>query len=310
MNCHYTTLPDEGLLLLEGPDAMIFLQGQTSCDTRKVSLTQGINGTCCNVQGRMVCDFFLFQYGTDKFALRMHKDLIQSSAAHFGKYIVFSKASLKPGDNQCGVAALWGSDSKAALADISAAPSAQFETLTTGGVTVAQVDSAGKQFELYLSHDISPQWSALLSSASSASADQWQLLQINGGRARLSAATASELLPQMLNYDITGHVDFKKGCYTGQEIIARLHYRGKAKRRLYRAKIEENVSAIAGTRLFIASSEQAAGMVINSAPDDSGNTHLLCTVNTRSADDTLHLGDNSGPMLSPLPLPEALVPSQ
>lgn len=83
-----------------------------------------------------------------------------------------------------------------------------------------------------------------------------------------------EFLPQMLNYDLTGHISFNKGCYTGQEIVARLHYRGKAKRRLYFATGGPE-ALNAGTPLFFAGSSKNIGTVVNSGVADGAAIHLV-----------------------------------
>ncbi len=303
MNCFYTTLPDEGLLLLEGPEAMKFLQGQSTCNTAAVSETQGVNGACCDPKGRMVFDFYLFQYGSEKYALRMARDLVDIAAAHLGKYIIFSKATLKPGDNQCQVAALWGEGAAQKLAAIDALPNGHLECVTRGGVTAVQANPEATAFEIYLSHAVDDCWHGI--TEVNATPNDWQLRAVKAGRARLCAATSGALLPQMLNFDISGHVNFKKGCYTGQEVVARLHYRGTPKQRLQRLECFTDSPPKPGAKIFTPGKTQAVGSVVNSAMK-GGQCQLLCTLASKELTSPLALSADGGTPLALIGLPDEI----
>lgn len=303
MNPYYTTLPNEGLLLLEGPDAMTFLQGQSTCDTSTVTESQGVNGACCDVKGRVVFDFYLFQYGDNKYALRMARDLVDIAAAHLSKYIVFSNASLKPGDSQCQVAALWGTDAAQALSTINAKPQGYLASLTLGGVTVMQANEDATAFEVYLSHEVDSLWHSI--TQTNATDKDWQTLAIESGRARLCAATSAELLPQMLNYDISGHVNFKKGCYTGQEIVARLHYRGTPKQRLQRLECFNTAPPAPGEKIFTPGKSQAIGTVIN-ATSQGEHCQILCALASKEITSPLALSADGETALALINLPDSI----
>ena len=92
MTCYYANLDHEALLHVQGPDALSFLQGQVTCDTRSLRADLALPGACCTVQGRVVFDFLLGQLEADHLVLRMRRDILASSAALLAKYIVFSKA--------------------------------------------------------------------------------------------------------------------------------------------------------------------------------------------------------------------------
>jgi folate-binding protein YgfZ len=303
---HFALLKNEGLLHIAGPDALTFLQGQTTCDTRKVDPEHALPGAYCTPKGRMVCDFLLVQLGTEHYGLRMRDDVIAPAAAAFGKYIMFSKAELDEARTDWQVAACWGEDVKAVLAASGfAVPSARYESAGGDGCVLVQMDDQGEQIEVYIdSQSQSHHIKALQQALDAGSAEQWQALQIEAGIGRIEGPTSGEFLPQMLNYDITGHVSFNKGCYTGQEIVARLHYRGKAKRRLYLAQLDKSAPLPAGTDLFSPDSEQPGGTVVNSAPTVAGCVCLVTATESAIAGG-LRTSDNDHELV-PGTLPYAL----
>jgi hypothetical protein len=279
---NFARLQDESLLHIVGPDTLTFLQGQTTCDTRQVDDGHAVPGAYCTVQGRMVCDFLLLQLAAEHMVLRMRRGILAAATATFGKYIVFSKAELDAQRSDWQVFACWGDEAAATLGQLDMpVPGAQYAVAREEGYALVQLDAKGTQYEVYANVEQHPQHlQALRDAMSEGSEAQWQALQINAGIGRVEGATSGEFLPQMLNYDITGHVNFRKGCYTGQEIVARLHYRGKAKRRLYLASLRGAEPLPAGTDLFTAGTEQASGTVVNSAPQGDG---CVCLVSATEA---------------------------
>lgn len=277
MAANYCSLSMESLLHITGPDTLTFLQGQTTCDTGEVSAERAVPGAYCTPQGRMICDFMLVQLGQDHFALRMRHDTVAAAAAAFGKYIMFSKAELDAARDDWTVIACWGDDSKSALQGLGfSVTSRQYGAASCPGYVVVQVDETGSAFEIYVE---AAHRDALLETLSTqleeAGEAAWQALQISAGIGRVEGSNSGEFLPQMLNYDATGHVNFTKGCYTGQEIVARLHYRGKSKRRMYRVQLDATSAPRAGTEVYPCGSGQACGTVVNFVNTQSGCSGLV-----------------------------------
>ena len=260
MDCHYTTLGHEALLHVVGPDTLKFLQGQTSCDTRRIDANHAIPGVFCTPKGRVVCDFLLCELGPDHFALRLRRDIRAASSAAFGKYIIFSKAELD--------------------------------------YVLVQTDKRGQQFECFL-HETSAQQhlDAMQAEMTPSTESEWQALQIANGSARIEAATVEEFVPQILNYDRTGHISFKKGCYTGQEVVARLHYLGKPKRRTYVAELPSGTDCAAGSAVYDAKSGSEAGNIVNCCTVGE-KIHVLVAAATSSLPHGLLLGAANGPALT------------
>jgi folate-binding protein YgfZ len=312
VTCHNTNLDHEALLHITGPDALSFLQGQLSCDTRTLSPERALPGVYCTVQGRVICDFLLCQLADAHFGLRMRREIRGAAAALLGKYIVFSKAELDDKREDWQLLACWGASAATTLHGIfGAAPQARYEARSGPGFALLQLDEQGEQFECYLDAMTRPELLAQLQAGTQPGPTaSWQALQIASGVARIEAATSGEFIPQVLNYDITGHISFNKGCYTGQEVVARMHYKGKPKRRLYPATIASGDSALpaSGEPLYLAGTERPAGHLINCA-EPAGDLLVALVTSTREGIASgLRLAGATGAEvitgLPPYPLPE------
>jgi folate-binding protein YgfZ len=306
VNAQFARLPGEALLHIAGPDTLTFLQGQTTCDTRQVDTARAVPGAYCTPQGRMVCDFLLAQLGEAHFGLRMRRDLLGTAATTFGKYIVFSRAELAAERDDWQVYACWGDGAAGAIgAALGAAPREQNAVVAGEGIRVLQLDSDGRRFEIWLAQDADPDpAAALAASTQQATEADWRAEQVLAAAARIEAATTGLFLPQDLNYDRTGLVNFRKGCYTGQEIVARLHYRGTPKRRCYPALLA-GAAASAGDALFTSGGNQSIGHVVNTAPHNGDCLMLVCAASS-ALEQGLLLGSPEGPALTLLDMPYAL----
>ncbi len=306
MSAFYSELENEGLLHIEGPDTLQFLQGQTTCDTRKLSATQAMPGAYCNPQGRMVCDFLLAQVGDEHVVLRMRKDILDTAAGVLGKYIAFSKAELEAGREDWAVFACWGEDSTMELSSLlGLLPSEQYEAMIIDGCAVVCTDAELPSYELYVDLSRRPELpDTLPMGMDEAEESDFRALQLRQGIARVESATTGEFLPQLFNYDLTDHVSFTKGCYTGQEIVARLHYRGKPKQRAYLLELQGSQALPAGSKLFTPGQEKSTGIVLNSAVEGD-ITLCLAAVSANGIAGGLRLEDD-GAELTPLELPYSL----
>jgi hypothetical protein len=136
-------------------------------------------------------------------------------------------------------------------------------------------------------------------------ASLWDWLDIHAGEPRITAATYEQFVPQMINFEVLGGVNFKKGCYPGQEVVARSQYRGTIKRR---AMLAHTQAAMAGDEVFdSADPGQPCGMVVNAAPAPTGGFDCLVEIKLAALESaSVHVGSASGPALSFMPLPYAL----
>ncbi|MBT4521729.1 MAG: folate-binding protein YgfZ [Halieaceae bacterium] len=307
MSIYFTPLDREALLHVEGPDARTFLQGQTTCDVRTIDPEHALPGACCTPQGRIIFDFLMCQASEHHFVLRLRRDILKTSAATLAKYIVFSKAVIDSEQPNWRPFAVWGDGAHEVLKRIfTTVPDAQYDCVSGPGFVLAQLDALSQQFECYVDTATQPGIAAELASAlSPASEDSWQALQIESGIARIETATTEHFIPQMLNYDFTGHLSFSKGCYTGQEVVARMHYRGTPKRRMYLATLQDE-PATAGALLYSNGSEQSVGTVVNSTTTIDNKCIALVVATTESVTRELHLDSIDGPLICLGTLPYSL----
>lgn len=292
-----------GFLRVKGPDASKFLQGQTTADFRLVTPQSAQRGAYCTPKGRMVTSFLAASLLEHDHLLRMRLNIVESSKAALAKYAVFSKAELTDASTDIVAIGVAGPRAGELIAQIvGESPSALLASAVSGSAVAVQIDDAGERFELWLpASKAFEHWQALAINAAAIGSGDWEAMNINDAIAEVCAATAEEFIPQMLNYDAIGAVNFKKGCYTGQEVVARLHYRGTAKRRLYRASLQTGTVS-EGDEVFAGAKPQAVGIV---ASTSSRNTVLV--VLARDALNAEELRTASGAILGNiLPPPYAL----
>jgi folate-binding protein YgfZ len=307
LNCQYAILEQEALLHIAGPDSLKFLQGQTTCDTRRIDPDHAQPGLFCTPQGRVVCDFLLCELGPEHFALRMRRDIRATSSAVFGKYIIFSKAKLDDTRDDWKTVGIWGQEAAKALTELfGEIPAERFGAWAKEGFVLVQIDEQGQQFECYIHDSKAQEYLARMDQLMELSTEpEWQAVQIASGIARIEATTVEEFVPQTLNYDLTGHINFKKGCYTGQEVVARLHYLGKPKRRSYIAELPGEADCPAGTAVFDAVSNKNVGNIVNCVVA-AGKTAVLVSATSEGVASGLNLGTADGARLVPRKMPYAL----
>ena len=266
-------LTEHTIITITGRDAIKFLQGQCTCDATQ--LTQGYwqLGAHCNVKGRMLSSFTMALLADDCVGLRVHSSIAKSTAQALQRYIVFSKA-------QCEIS------QALALGIVGAIPESissnkleggQF-SITPAGTVLQHSNNLG---ELWVSthcalglDNIKP----LLAQNPIYAASRWQLLMIEQGRAEVQQATSDAHLPQAFNFDLIGGINFKKGCYTGQEIIARVHYKGQSKQRVHALQLDEQpCEPISVGQRIINAEGKAVGEVAAIASNATGYALLACT---------------------------------
>jgi len=300
---YYASLASRGALCISGPGALAFLQGQSTCDTRDLPTSRSLAGACCNPQGRMYCDFRLINCAEDSWLMLMDAGICDSTVATLGKYIVFAKATIENVTGLWRHYAVWG---PTAGALIEAGEIHENRSWSTDGILWVQVDAGGERYECCATAAQAQLLEERLArDFTGASANDYSLQEIEAGIGHLAPQTIGEFLPQMLNYQITGRVSFSKGCYTGQEVVARMHYRGKLKKPMYLADVDSVALPPPGTPLFAEEGEQSIGTVINAALRGAGLS-LLATINTRALAGAVRLGAPDGPVLHVRPLPYSL----
>ena len=233
MKTGFVELSSFDLLRIQGPDTARFLQGQLTCNVDKVTETFCIPGAYCNLKGRVISDFRLFMQQGDYY-LQTCLGAGELLKRTLDKYIVFSKATSESATSRFRRIGVLGSDAETVLKRIfPVVPETAGGCAHTGAVTILRLEENSPRYEIYETISSSTALSALQSQLEPVDGSLWELADISAGVAHISNPMQEIYTPQSLNYDLRGLIDFRKGCYTGQEIVARMHYRGTAKKRLY-----------------------------------------------------------------------------
>ena len=295
-----------GFLQIAGPDTAKFLQGQITCDVGNVNDELSCAGAYTTPKGRMVSSFQLAQTDVDSYLLRMRADIIESTKAVFGKYIVFSKAEQQNASEDY-IAIGLGGDLATALVNktFAGCPNKAHQVINHQGNLAIQIDTAGRLYECWIkTAQLETLWPLLSEGLELQGSRQWELQLIQLGLGEVSAKTVDSFIPQMLNYQITGAVSFTKGCYTGQEVIARLQYKGKLKRSMYRIRVATE-KLTAGTDLY-STGEQSIGNIVNSVTIDNKHSEALAVIASKEVDKGSVVAGTNRATIEVLELPYAL----
>ncbi|MCF5703222.1 YgfZ/GcvT domain-containing protein [Pseudomonas syringae] len=299
----FCTLSHEGVLAVRGADAGKFLQGQLTCNLNYLSDTRASLGARCTQKGRMQSSFRILLEG-DGVVLAMASELLEPQLADLKKYAVFSKSKLTDESTAWGRFGVENGDN--ALTSLGLDLPAETDSVARNEGLIA-IRVSPDRAELWAPADQADAIKAKLTAAlPEAELNQWLLGQIRAGIGQVMPRTRELFIPQMLNLQAVGGVSFKKGCYTGQEIVARMQYLGKLKRRLYRLSLDAADLPEPGTQLFAPSHNSSIGEVVLAAKAGQ-NIELLAVLQAEAAEaGDLHVGALDGPALHLLDLPYAL----
>ncbi|WP_461482041.1 CAF17-like 4Fe-4S cluster assembly/insertion protein YgfZ [Porticoccus sp.] len=246
-----TPLVHLGLVSIEGPDAGRFLQGQLTCHVPKLNVGDSQPGACCNAKGRMLSNFILYRTEEQRYLLQMHHSLVKPTLEHLAKYAVFFKAQLTDASDQ--------------YLPLGLSPAGDHSLPTAIDIYTAHSLSDGRKI-LLVEQGAQTAWQALANLAKPTGTEFWQLQDIAAGLGYVQLETAEMFIPQMLNLQAIDAISFRKGCYTGQEVVARMKYLGKLKRHMYRIAIPAgNQLLTPGTACYLPGTEQSVGNLVQAA---------------------------------------------
>lgn len=294
-----------GLVRAHGDDTLRFLQGQLTSDTSRIDTAHSQLGGYCTPKGRLLAIVRLFARD-DGCYLRLPAALREPTLTRLRKYVLMSKLTLDPAGDELVSIGLSGPRCAQELAQaVGAVPDAVDSATTADTLTVIRIPGLHPRFEIHGPVDaMSKLWSRLDVHAAPVGAGVWSLLDILAGVPEILPDTVEEFIPQTVNLDLLGGISFNKGCYTGQEIVARLHYRGTVKRRMYLAECDIEETPRPGCAIHATGVEQSAGQVVVAAPGAGHGQMLLASVIVEHArDGALHLGAADGPPLTLRDLP-------
>ncbi|WP_447752397.1 CAF17-like 4Fe-4S cluster assembly/insertion protein YgfZ [Pseudomonas nicosulfuronedens] len=294
----FTELNHEGILAVRGADAAKFLQGQLTCNLNYLNAEYSSLGARCTPKGRMTSSFRILADG-EGFLLAMANDLLDSQLTDLKKYAVFSKVTLSDDSAQWARFGLSGAD--AVLAELGLTLTGEADQVARADGLIAIGLGQGR-VELWVPAERAAAITDLLQARlPHADLNDWLLGQVRAGVGQVFGATRELFIPQMINLQAVGGVSFKKGCYTGQEIVARMQYLGRLKRRLKRLKLDGAELPEPGRELFSPVHSSSVGEVVLAARAADGVELLAVLQEDAAADGNVRLGDDQPLCLLDLP---------
>ncbi len=266
-------------LRIFGDQAEQFLQGQISCDVGALSPTRSALGAHCTPKGRVVANFRIQAPEAGHYLLTSHASVAGSLGEALQKYLVFFRAEQQLGDAEHVLVGLAGPGSREILQRVlGAAPQEADQCIRAGEHWVTQRDEAGRRFECRLQGSSArDSWDTLAEQAQPLASGAWMLLDIRAGLGLVQEGTREAFTPHMLNLPALGGVSFTKGCYTGQEVVARTQYLGKLKRRMFRGELRGAPPVAAGAELYD-SDQGRAGTVVCALQSGADRQELLAVL--------------------------------
>lgn len=295
MSSTLTELPGAGVMLARGEQAVDLLHAQLTQNVRDWPEATARMAALCTPQGRMLADFLLWREADGSIALLLDAELLEPTLKRLRMFILRLRCTL---DDARAQRRVWGlleaSDAPPAL------PLPTWGTQAGGGLAAIRLPDAPGLRRTLLVADVAPGAPGLppaFDALPRAPQEAWHLAEIRAGIGHVAAATAQQFVPQMLNYEVLGAVDFHKGCYPGQEIVARTQYRGSIKRRTF--AVLGGAPMRAGDEVFSELDPgQPCGVIVGAAPAPDGAWEGLSEIKLDAAAQAgLHLRAADGPAL-------------
>ncbi|MCX9156730.1 folate-binding protein [Niveibacterium sp. 24ML] len=296
-----------GTLRAAGEDACAFLHNLMSNDIKKLELHSAHWNSFNSPKGRMLASFLVWRDSSD-YLLQLSADLLASMHKKLGMYVLRSKVRITDTTPDLAAIGIAGPAVARVLdaAGLTLPPEAM--SVSQGAIQIVRLDGARVQVIAPLAQaaDLWKKFAA--AGASPAGTAAWQWLDVRAGLPVITLATQDEFVAQMINFEVIGGVNFQKGCYPGQEIVARTQYLGKLKKRMFLAHVDALTAPFAGQDLFAPDfADQSCGKVVAATPAPTSGFDLLAVVQMSSHDaNQVTLGAPAGPALHFQPLPYAL----
>lgn len=283
-------LSSMSLLRVTGADRLEFLHAQLTRDLHKLPVGQAGLAAWCNPKGRVIATFCVVR-GVDSIDLLVAGDLKDVVLRRLRMFVLRAQVEISDCADTS-VLGITGAHPDLALADKLRLPENDWQVEVDHATCVRLPGTTPRMLAYAAKTILQP----LTEPFSTASQDHWTLLNIEARLPWVTQATTERFLPQMLDLDLDGGLDFNKGCYPGQEIIARLHYRGEVKQRLRYGICEQPLSP--GDALY-APGGSRVGDVVNAARHADGHFHCLAVTNLGA--ERMHLGNTDGPIVEVMP---------
>ncbi len=290
----FVTLTDQGLIGVSGEDAASFLHNLLTNDITHIPADGARHAGLCTAKGRLIASFLIWREGPD-YLLQLSADILPGILKKLSMFVLRSKVKL---------ADVSGERTLIGVVGCQTGPAEPMRTASFQGGTAIRLD-ARRCIIAVPTGEVANIADKLGELVTPGQLSDWHLAEIAAGIPRIVAATQEAFVPQMVNYEVAavGGVSFKKGCYPGQEVVARTHYLGKVKRRMYRASLD--LPFPPGTAVYTSETgDQHCGAVVLAAPAPAGGYEYLIVVQSSGAEGgEVHVGKPDGPRMKILDLP-------
>jgi tRNA-modifying protein YgfZ len=307
----YMPLTQFGVIDAIGDDAASFLHSQLTNDTQHLEAATARLSGYCSARGRLLASFLSWRSG-ETIRLLVSKDVQAAVQKRLSMFVLRAQAKLTDASGELAVVGLAGDVRKALSGVFDAVPDGvHIKVDGPAGALIRVPDALGRLRYLWVGPkaEVEARLPLLEGKLTRASAAVWDWLDIRAGEPRITQPVVEQFVPQMVNFDVLGGVNFRKGCYPGQEVVARSQYRGTIKRRTALANVAEELDTVLpGAEVFHSDDPgQPCGMVVNAASAPDGGVDVLVEVKLAALETgSVHLGAAEGPALNFLPLPYAL----
>ena len=304
-----TDLSSFGLIRFFGEDTKDFLQKQLTCDVREIGSKMAQYGAYCTAKGRVYSTFTLWQQDGG-FLMQLPASLIASIRKRLSMYVLRAKVQLTNVSDdwvQIGLAGVTAAAMVEKISGMQFVYERSLQIIVCDNIRILCLSP--QRFVLIVSPEKAPElWCRLSEHATEVGTNCWEWLTIQDGIPVILPETQELFIPQMINFDALGGVSFKKGCYPGQEIVARTHYLGQLKRRMMLAHIDTSESVKPGDLLYSEDmADQSSGMIVNAVSAPQGGVDVLAVIQQGSKENyDIHLHSLAGAILVMKTLPYAL----
>ncbi|GMR00821.1 MAG: folate-binding protein YgfZ [Gammaproteobacteria bacterium] len=297
-------------LVVAGDDAKEFMQGQFTNDVEQVDEDNSQISAFCNNKGRMTANFRLFKYQQNYF-FSVKNSLVEQSIKHLQNYILRAQVAVQDVSEQLVHLGVSGRNAEKLLSPFIEVPHQGIDSVSFNeNYIVIRVasghDNEKPRYEIFCSLEHAKTlWESVSTQAETVNSASWDYLNIQAGLPFIDASTSEEFVPQMANMELINGVSFTKGCFTGQEIVARMHYLGKLKKRCYKVHIASEDKPAAGDKLFAenARAGQNTGMIIQAEKNPESGYDALAVIQIADTGSNLFLNDAEGPVVTMKELP-------
>jgi tRNA-modifying protein YgfZ len=297
-------LREVGLISLTGEDAAAFLHGQLTSDVNGLAPGRTQYSGYCSPKGRLIATFLIWRH-SDRILLQLPAELRETVQNRLSKYVLRARVKVADASGHFRLFGVEGPDAAhSVLGLVGSTPEEMHATVSADAVSVTRVP-IDRYLVLASRERVDAAQTAVSQNAILSDDSGWRALDVEAGIAIITTTHQEKFVPQMVNLDLIGGVSYTKGCYPGQEVVARTHYLGTQKQRMYRIRVPGRGALSAGDPLYSAAfGTQASGSIVTVGAQHDASCEALAVIQKRSLEeDVVHAQELDGPSIEPLTLP-------